>query len=137
MRLNKKLHLGHSFVSKGVSYRRRKVHKWLAVDFHEKFPTPLIWFFIFFNEYFSQWCCLLFKIPPSIIFNVITICRLCSLANLKYQTAHKKLALMALQIAASVLDLYYFNAAFSISQGCFMQIFKLRYSHKQAAVTFQ
>lgn len=44
---------------------------------------------------------------------------------------------MALQIAASVLDLYYFNAAFSISQGCFMQIFKLRYSHKQAAVTFQ
>lgn len=32
---------------------------------------------------------------------------------------------MALQIAASVLDLYYFNAAFSVSQGYFMQIFKL------------
>lgn len=44
---------------------------------------------------------------------------------------------MALQIAASVLDLYYFNADFSISQGCFMQIFKLRYPQKQAAITFQ
>lgn len=44
---------------------------------------------------------------------------------------------MALQIAASVLDLYDLNAAFSISQGCFMHIFKLRYSHKQAAITFQ
>lgn len=34
--------------------------------------------------------------------------------ELKYQTAHKKktVALMVLQIAASVLDLYYFNADF-------------------------
>lgn len=44
---------------------------------------------------------------------------------------------MALQIAASVLDLYHCNAAFPISQGCFMQIFQLRYSQKQAAITFQ